>query len=157
GAQVVVSNPSLCECTLDKQAADKWFRSLDLPVPESNGWPLLAKPRYGASSRGLVKLQDAEEYDFWAARNSRDNYFVQRHIVGQEYSVDAFVARDGRCIGMVARQRIVVSGGEVSVSRTERHVQVLEIAQRLVAQPGWYGPLNIQIMSTAEGCYLLEV
>ena len=157
GALPVVSRADLCESVYDKAKADELFRRFRLPVPERPGYPRLAKPRFGSSSRGHVLFRDEEEYAFWAARNRPDDFVVQPYLSGTEYSVDAYVDRGGRLVGAVSRVRVVVAGGEVMVTRTERDEAVLEIASRACAIPGWYGPLNLQIMRTPAGPFLLEV
>src|SRR5262249_4320450 len=97
------------------------------------------------------------EQSFWEARNRREEFLIQPFVAGTEFSVDAYVRRDGTLQGAVARVREVVSGGEVMVTRTARDEAVLEVATRVAALPGWYGPLNIQIMRTTGGPRLLEV
>ncbi|HEX3655071.1 MAG TPA: ATP-grasp domain-containing protein [Pirellulales bacterium] len=153
----VVSSVEMCQAMHDKLAADKLFRSHELPLPGRVRWPLLAKPRFGSSSRGHVVFQNEEQYRFWASQHSADDYIVQEFLAGTEYSVDAFVDRGGRILGTVSRIRRIVSGGEVMVTETHNNPPVLELAKRVAGLPGWYGPLNIQIMDTAQGPYLLEV
>jgi carbamoyl-phosphate synthase large subunit len=157
GALPVVSRAELCEAVYDKVKAAEFFRTRDLPVPGGESWPRLAKPRFGSSSRGHVLFHDQEELSFWASRNRREDYIIQPFLTGTEYSVDAYVGPGDRLLGAVSRVREVVSGGEVMVTRTERDEAVLEVAEKTAAIPGWHGPLNIQVMRTAAGPFLLEV
>jgi len=157
GALPMVSRADLCEAVYDKATAETFFRDRGLPVPAGPSWPRVAKPRFGSSSRGHVLFRDEEELRFWSARNRREDYLVQPYLSGTEYSVDAYVGPDGRLLGAVSRVREVVSGGEVMVTRTERDESVLGVAERTAALPGWRGPLNIQVMRTADGPCLLEV
>ena len=157
GALPVVSRADLCQKVRDKAEAVRFFRSHGLPIPDGPAFPRLAKPRFGSSSRDHIVFRDQDELTFWTARNRAQDYVIQPFLQGTEYSVDAYVARDGRLLGAVARVRVVVSGGEVMVSRTERDDAVLDVAHRAAAIPGWYGPLNIQVMKTVAGTFLLEV
>ena len=43
------------------------------------------------------------------------------------------------------------------VTRTEQNKPVEELALRLLSLPGWFGPLNVQIMDTQAGPVLIEV
>lgn len=61
GVLPVCSSLEVCEAMADKSRADKVFRSLGLPVPAAGGFPLLAKPRFGASSRGIVAFRDQDD------------------------------------------------------------------------------------------------
>ncbi|HYS06812.1 MAG TPA: ATP-grasp domain-containing protein [Candidatus Dormibacteraeota bacterium] len=157
GALPIVSRAELCQQVYDKAEAVRFFRSHGVAIPDGPAFPRLAKPRFGSSSRDHVVFRDQDELTFWSARNRARDYVIQPFLQGTEYSVDAYVTRDGRLQGAVARVRVVVSGGEVMVTRTERDEAVLDVARRTAAIPGWYGPLNIQVMKTAAGPFLLEV
>ena len=157
GAMAMVSGEELCARMRDKVASEEFFREHGFPVPSGNGWPRLAKPRLGSSSRGHIVLRDAEELSFWRERHPAEEYIVQPLLNGTEYSVDGFVSADGRVLGAVSRARVVVAAGEVMVTRTEHNGPVLEIASRVLNLPGWRGPINIQIMQSRDGPRLLEV
>ncbi len=157
GADGLVSARDLCESMRDKRKAEVVFRDWGVSIPDGTAWPRVAKPRFGSSARGHVIFRDDEELQFWSARNPLNDYIVQPYLSGREYSVDAYVDRGGRVLGAVARVRIVVSGGEVMVARTDRNPAVLEIAEKVLAQHGWRGPINIQVMDTPSRAFLLEV
>jgi carbamoyl-phosphate synthase large subunit len=157
GVNVVVSEESLCTTMYDKSKADAFFRAHGIPVPDGEIWPKVAKPRFGSSSRGQVIFRDMEEFQFWSHRNQIEDYIVQPYVRGTEYSVDAFVGPEGKSLGAVARIRLVVSGGEVMVAKTDRNEAVLNVAEKVLAIPGWYGPVNIQVMHTSVDALLLEV
>ena len=157
GINAVVSTDTLCSAMHDKLQADALFRQWNLPVPSGESWPQVAKPRFGSSSRGHVIFRDPDEFHFWRARNRAEDYLIQPFLKGTEYSVDGFVSATGRVLGAVARVRVVVSGGEVMVAKTDRNEAVLGVTERVLAKPGWHGPLNIQVMQTDSGPVLLEV
>jgi carbamoyl-phosphate synthase large subunit len=156
GVLPVCSSPEVCEAMADKTRADAVFRSLGLPVPASGGFPLLAKPRFGASSRGIVLLHDQEELDFWRKRNPQEDFMLQALVTGKEYSLDGYVDGRNRLLGMVSRVRVVVEQGEVMVTRTEHNEKALAIAQRLLRWGRWHGPLTVQVICDGQAAYLLE-
>jgi carbamoyl-phosphate synthase large subunit len=156
GAAVICSSKEVCEAMADKQLADKVFKRLGLRVPGSSKYPLLAKPRGGASSRGIVRLNDEDERRFWASRNNEDDYIIQELIDGTEYSLDAFVSKEGRTLGMVCRTRDIVAEGEVMVSRTKRVPEAEAIAAKLLSWGEWRGPLTVQVMYDGQSAWLLE-
>lgn len=157
GAMVVVSEPPLCLAMNDKHAAEVMFRERGLPTPDPEAWPRLAKPRFGSAGKGHEVLHGPEELALWRRRCDPTGYQLQGLVRGPEYSVDAFVAPGGRPLGAVARRRVQVSGGEVMVGLTERQPDVLALAERILAWPGWFGPINIQVILTADGPVLIEV
>jgi carbamoyl-phosphate synthase large subunit len=157
GTRLVASDTGLCALMDDKREADRLFRSHGLPVPDGDGFPRVAKPRRGSSGRGFAVFQDAAEQEFWSARNRSREHLIQPLLRGDEYSVDAYVAAGGRTLGAVARRRIVVVGGEVMVTTTERNDRILALAARVLAIPGWSGPINIQAIDAPGGAVLVEV
>jgi carbamoyl-phosphate synthase large subunit len=156
GASVVCSSREVCENMADKKLADQVFKKLHLRIPGSANYPLLAKPRSGASSRGIVRLNDEEERRFWAARNEESAFVLQEFINGTEYSLDAFVASNGQTMGIVCRTRDIVAEGEVMVSRTKHVAEAEEIAAKLLTWSQWRGPLTVQVMHDGQNAWLLE-
>jgi carbamoyl-phosphate synthase large subunit len=156
GVTAVVSSWELCRAMYDKAQAQQLFRDNSISTPIGLRYPLLAKPRYGSSSRGHVVFQDQAELDFWMRRNHVEEYVIQPFIQGTEYSVDAYVTRAGEVLGAVSRVRIVVAAGEAMVTKTAHNARVLAEVDKLLALEGWYGPLVIQAIDSPGGTYLIE-
>ena len=156
GALPVVSSVDVCEAMADKARADKVYRSLGLRVPDGTQFPLLAKPRFGASSRGIVRISDAAELSFWKTCNREEDYVIQPLIEGTEFSLDAFVDSRRHILGIVSRERIVVSDGEVMVTRTKHQDEAINMVERLVAWDRWFGPLTVQVMDDGRRVWILE-
>lgn len=156
GASVICSSQEVCVKMGDKKLADDVFREQGLPIPGNSKFPLLAKPREGASSRGIVRFDDEEELGFWKSRHDPSEFVIQEFIAGTEFSLDAYVAATGKCLGIVCRTRDVVAEGEVMVSRTMHSPEAEEIATQLLSWGDWRGPLTVQVMHDGEKAWLLE-
>jgi len=156
GVFAVVSELELCRKMFDKVEAEKFFHENKLCTPTGADMPLLAKPRFGASSRDHVLFNKTDEYRYWLRSNNLDGYLVQPFISGVEYSVDVYVSKTTIVQGAVSRVRVAVSGGEVMVTRTEYNKRVDELIRQLLAMPGWQGPLVIQVIDSGEKAYLIE-
>lgn len=156
GVSVICSSEDVCVKMGDKKLADEVFRQQGLPVPGSSNFPLIAKPREGASSRGIVRFNDEEERRFWASRNKESEYVLQEFIAGTEYSLDAYVSATGVTLGIVCRTRDIVAEGEVMVSRTQHVPEAEAIAAQLLSWSKWRGPLTVQVMHDGEKPWLLE-
>jgi carbamoyl-phosphate synthase large subunit len=156
GSRAIVSNPDLCIAMNDKVLAEKFFLEHGLSTPYGTSFPLIAKPRIGSASRGHFLFEDEDEFDFWLKRHNREKYLVQPFIRGTEYSIDAFVSEAGDVLGSVSRVRVVVSGGEVMVTRTEHNSQVENIVENFLKIPGWYGPITLQVVVSDDKAYLIE-
>lgn len=151
----VVSGHYWCFTMQDKALADAWFRAHDIPVPTSQWrYPAIYKPIRGYGSRGIQIARDEYE-DHWHRKPQW--YFYQPLVKGTEYTVDAYVDNHGRLISALSRQRIEVINGEVTHSRTQRHEDILDITRRILAHPGWRGPITLQFIDTAKGPVILEI
>lgn len=156
GTLPVVSAAALCRAMRDKRASEAFFVEHGVRVPLGSELPLIAKPRFGSSSRGVTVLRDAEELAWWRKRHVEADYLVQPYVEGPEYTVDAYVAGTGAVLGAVSRLRVVVSGGEAMVTRTERNARVLAEAERVLDVPGWRGPITVQAIDDGSRAWVLE-
>ena len=155
-AMPVVSGLEECEIMTDKVRSDTFFRKAGLNVPSTNKFPLLAKPRLGASSKGIINLKDQKEFDFWRKRNKAEDFMIQSFITGKEYSVDAYIDSKSTILGIVSRTRIAVSGGEVMVTITEHNDDIIFEAEKLLKIAKWYGPMTIQYIHDGKKAWLIE-
>ncbi|MCZ7645161.1 MAG: ATP-grasp domain-containing protein [Planctomycetota bacterium] len=157
GATVGVSAPPAVEIGNDKGRTHDWLVAEGFPTvrqasaaevldrPDGWAWPLLAKPRGGSASVGIAKVAHADDLARAAAGGE---YIVQEFAAGDEYTVDVYVDRSGRCRCAVPRRRIETRAGEVSKGVTVRAPALIELATRLAERlPGAWGALNVQIFA----------
>jgi carbamoyl-phosphate synthase large subunit len=106
-------------------------------------FPLIVKPRYGSASSGVTFVRNTRQL---LAREDETDLIVQTVAEGQEYTVDVYVGRDGKCRCAVPRLRLATRAGEVSKAITVRNSRISRLVQQVAeALPGAYGVLNIQI------------
>jgi carbamoyl-phosphate synthase large subunit len=118
-------------------------------------FPRLVKPRSGAGSRGVARINGPEDLK---AVPKDGSYLLQEFLPGEEYSVDVYVARDGRVIGAVPRERMKIDSGIAVVSRTLNLPEVIQSAVRTAEIIGIRGTANVQLKRAADGVFkLLEV
>jgi carbamoyl-phosphate synthase large subunit len=157
GTRAVVSEYDLCSKMEDKLAAQRWFSEQGVPTPSGDGYPRIAKKRFGFGSKDQFVAMNERDLQFFIERHSSEEYFVQPFISGQEYTVDAYVDRRGRLLAALSRKRLEVSAGEVDLSETHRHLTILELTTRLLSVPGWQGPVTLQFIDTPRGPIALEI
>lgn len=157
GSHAVVSEPALCAMTEDKVETERWFLAHSVPIPSGGGFPRIAKYRLGFGARDQAIVSSQDELDRFVARRPPGEYVVQRFVEGQEYTVDGYVSRRGEVLGALSRQRLRVVDGEVEVSRTHRHAEILALSRAILGQPGWEGPVTLQFIDSAEGPIAIEV
>lgn len=156
------------ECLLtcrDKQRLMDAVRG-EVPIPDSepltdavaarvNSFPRFAKPREGAGSRGIARIDSHADLH---ALPRDGSMMLQEYLPGEEYSVDVYVRRDGRVIGAVPRLRMKIDSGIAVASRTVRASELSDAAVRTAEIIGIRGAANIQFKRAADGVFkLLEV
>jgi carbamoyl-phosphate synthase large subunit len=160
GTTLAVSTPEVIAIGSDKIETHAWLVRGNFPTvgqatvpevtahPELWPFPLVVKPRWGSASIGVAVVSDLLELET-ATRGAE--FVVQTVATGDEYTIDALVDSQGRCVGTVPRRRIEVRAGEVSKGVTTRSVALEKLALCVCeALPGAYGPLTMQVFMDAS-------
>ncbi len=158
GIALVVSSAETIELCLDKIASHAWLRDGGFPVPEQTAadqlassplggrFPLVAKHPRGSGSRHVRVCRTSGEL-----ADVPSDWIVQSLAPGVEYTINTYVARDGRCLCEIPHERLMTGDGEVVRGRTTRLPVLLDFARRISESlPGARGPLNIQIFFDAS-------
>lgn len=141
------------EAMFDKRSAATIFESLGLPIPETfdspvytDGLRLIAKPRHGSASKGIVKIDSAD--DFAAIAANRHDYLIQRRIDNRdELTVDCYVRiADGTPVCIVPRVRDSIAGGEVTQTTVIHDADVTDLCRRTLHSTGLRGAVTIQLI-----------
>ncbi len=147
----------------DKVKADRLFHEKGIAVPagvseESPRYPFIAKPRTGSASKGIVVVRDSRQGT--PADFKPEDYLLQEYVADAvEYTVDCYVSADGRPLAVVPRRRIEVTGGEVSVTQTEKNSRLMSLATEALLSLGLRGPVTLQYLfdSAADRYLLMEI
>ena len=120
-----------------------------------DSFPRFAKPRQGAGSRGVARIDSRADLD----KQPKDgSVMLQEYLPGEEYSVDVYVCRDGRVVAAVPRERMKIDSGIAVASRTINVPDVIEAAVRTAEIIGIRGTANVQFKRASDGVFkLLEV
>jgi carbamoyl-phosphate synthase large subunit len=164
GTTVSISSPETVAICGDKIATHEWLTANGFPTVQqttpaialSAAWrlPLIAKPRNGSASIGVRRIETPLELRAVAERgdDSSDAAIVQEIAGGREFTINAYVNRDGRCICTVPHWRMETRAGEVSKGITVKDRRLMDVARTVAeALPGAYGPLNIQCFMDESG------
>lgn len=157
---VPISDVETATIFSDKIEAAKAFREAGIPTPKTytiidNDMPLIAKPRKGGSSRGIKVFHNMD--DFMRLENI-ESYLLQEFIEEfREYTVDCYVAQDGRILATVPRERLEVMGGEVTRTITSRIPELIDMSRQVIKHFGCIGPVSVQYLhDTARDRFLLN-
>lgn len=136
------------ETFTDKILCDIRLRELGLPVPQRRGLKCIAKPRLGAASQGLIVFEGECKVD-------ESEYLVQEYIERRrEITVDCYVAVSEIC-ACVPRERLEVSGGEVTRTRTFHSQRVSKLAREVLAKTGLQGAVTVQLIEDLDSGRLM--
>lgn len=156
---IPVSDEETARRTFDKTEAAAMFREARLPIPKtytviSAEMPAIAKPRHGSASRGIKVFHNIE--DLMHLENLHD-YLIQEYIEDkEEYTVDCYVAADGRVLCTVPRIRLEVMGGEVTRTATRRIPELMDMSRKVLGAFRFRGPVTLQFLHDLRtGRYLL--
>jgi carbamoyl-phosphate synthase large subunit len=158
--RVVLSSPHVLTIARDKLQTIAYLQSIGIPCPrtytgaefesaQSLQGPLVAKPRYGSSSEGLIFGETIA--DFHELRG-RVDYLIQERVLGTEYTVNMFLTARGELHAAVPHQRLETRSGEVSKALTCQQAELQAYAAKLAQSlPGPVGPLCFQAIVPKSG------
>ncbi|MDU4959264.1 MAG: UDP-2,4-diacetamido-2,4,6-trideoxy-beta-L-altropyranose hydrolase [Sporomusaceae bacterium] len=156
GIHVLVSKPDAVSICLDKLAFCQRCRQLAIPAVSTSvclddlvGKYFVVKDRYGAGSRQIglnLSCDQAREH----ARSLEQPIF-QPFISGKEYSVDAYVDKQGQVKGVICRSRDVVSDGESQVTTTVSDAALEYQCREYITKLGLYGHVILQVIVDGAG------
>jgi carbamoyl-phosphate synthase large subunit len=160
GTLVAVSDPTTITLCEDKVFTHDWLVSNGFPAPrqstplevlKSSGlweFPVVVKPRNGSASSGVRIIESAKELQTVSANAS---LILQEFIRGQEFTVNVFIDRRGRCLCVIPHRRMEIRGGEVSKGITVRNETMICLIRNLTeALPGAFGAMNVQCFVTSD-------
>lgn len=120
--------------------------------------PILLKPRSSSGSRGIVRLHDREDLDYWSHKTGQE--WVLQRIVGsddQEYTVGSFGFGDGTAVEPIIMRRRLSRAGHTIEAEVVEHPLLRERVDNLTAAFSPLGPTNYQFRVENSHTYLLEI
>ncbi len=153
GGDVFVPAPTydVCSCMFDKILAAEAFERAGLPIPATyrpgdQCTRLIAKPRYGSASKGLVMIDNLQK--LYEIQSVGDRYLIQERIDNrQEITVDCYVSLCGAGICAVSpRIRLEVSGGEAVRTVTVDDPEAVALARQTLLSLKLVGAVTVQLI-----------
>lgn len=128
GVKILVSSLELNKIANNKKYTYNFFVSNNIPTPrvfsdeeierKEYQFPLLIKPYDGSSSKGVTKIMNEKELEFF--KEYIPNAMIQEYVSGEEYTIDVMVDFNGNIKTIVPRLRIETRAGEVSKGMTKK-------------------------------------
>ena len=152
---VPTGSPDVAEAMFDKVVAARLFAEKGLPAPATYtpGDPclrLIAKPRHGSASKGIIEIRDLETLD--RVLDRADDYLIQERIDNRsEITVDCYVsAIDGEVKALSPRRRLATAGGEVTDTVTIADGRIDDIVGRTLRSLGLTGAVTVQLIEDLD-------
>jgi len=155
GAEAIVSDRDKLEICRDKMLTFQTLSNkflLPFTTAESDkidSFPVLAKPRFGKGSRGIVKIDDESDLKYIISK--RDDMVFQEYLPGTEYTVDVLSDLDGKPIVAVPRIRMQTKAGISTKGRVLRDPALEMNCMKIAELVGIRGPCCMQMKESAEG------
>ncbi len=156
--QLALSSQQCLQVCADKTQTHTWLLENDFPSPEigtvgelrnttfNNRLPLVVKDPFGQGSRGVHFINHIEEI-----ANLPDHWIVQPSLKGIEYTLNAYIDRNGKCRCLIPHRRLQVVDGEVDRAVTEKLPPLMLLGKKITeALPGAYGPINLQVFYESD-------
>lgn len=167
GTRIHVSERSAIDVARDKKRTAQVLAQAGVPVPktldeaqlranpQALAWPVFAKPAGGSAGRGLAVFETPEDIP----DGFPEPMVFQQYLTGPEYTVNAFVDRDGTLACVVPHLRKQIRAGEVEKGRTVRSDEYHAIASSVAhALPGLRGAFCFQLLhDPTHGPCVIEV
>ncbi len=161
GIFLAISSSNICETFYLKDSTEKFFVENGLDTPRSIediktcAYPIFAKLNNSSCSIGAQIVYTPEI----AKELSMDkNYVFQEFIQGDEFTVDAFIDKNGNIISVVPRQRLEVRAGEVSKAKAVKDKRIIKAIKELCNKlDGAYGCITIQLFRTDDRIVFIEI
>lgn len=162
GALPVVSDEKTMQICRDKMQTYHYLsKKFDSPLTSLNsskidGFPLIAKPRYGKGSKGIFKIENPLDLKY--VRSKKPEMIFQEYLPGTEYTIDVLSDLDGEPIIAVPRVRIQTKAGISTVGKIIKDDKISETCKSIAKYLKIKGPCCIQMKESNEGTLkLVEV
>ncbi|MGE5708491.1 MAG: ATP-grasp domain-containing protein, partial [Bacteroidota bacterium] len=161
GCRILVNSREVLDITQDKYETARFLGARGCRVPDSAiipeeiaaliervGFPLIVKPRRGATSKHVYQVQTPEE--LWARFSEVPNPVVQEYLPGEEYTCGVFVDAQGTLKGIATIQRTLANGITMT-ALVDSFPEVEAEVRRVVEAVRPIASCNIQLRSDREG------
>lgn len=162
GAKIITSPVETCRICRSKQRTYEHLQGLVrsphlfASAGDVGKWPVFLKPDVGQGSSGVRLAHTAEEVDFFLREDP--SLLLLDYLGGTEFTVDCFTDRFGELQFVGARERVCVTGGISTNTRTIQDAALTGMAQAINGALRFRGMWFFQAKKNEQGdLVLLEV
>jgi len=120
-------------------------------------YPMLAKPRFGRSSEGVVRIHNDAEYGC-VKEMARDlDYIIQPFMHGNVLTVDLVRNRDNTMVCLVRRELLRTPSGAGTTVEMIDLPELSETCRNIASALGVTGAVNLEFIEAGDQYYFLEI
>jgi carbamoyl-phosphate synthase large subunit len=168
GVKIALNTPEVYTMARDKWNTYCYMKKHRFPVPRSVlsvdpekiandlRFPVLLKPRMGQAGKGIIRIEDRQELEYWLPR-CRD--FLAQEYIGsdeEEFTVGVFGIGDGIFEGPIIMRR-KLNYGSTFEAEVDRFPKVGKLVRRIISRLRPVGSTNLQIRLDRGVPRVLEV
>ena len=148
---VMISTSKTIDFCLDKISFFKSGKSKGLPVIQTSKNILeikskkyVVKEKFGSGSNQLG-LNLTKENAINHAKILQNPIF-QPYISGEEFSIDAYIAKNMKLQGIILRKRNLIMNGESKISQVIKNKKLEQLCQKMIRNFNFHGHIVIQVI-----------
>lgn len=161
-AKILLSNDNFIKLCRDKInfQSDMEKKGFKMPkliekVTKETTFPIFVKPKSGSSSINAYKIDSYSEFNDLI--NIIPDPMIQECIIGEEYTIDAFLDFNSKIISIVPRIRLATRSGEILKGKIVKDTAVIEEIKKVLLAYKPIGHITLQLIKNETGVYFIEI
>ena len=158
--KVVLPEEKAIKLFVDKYTASIYLQKMGYSIPPLvenlfNERQIIFRKKISSSSSGIevVDLKTAEHIP----NLFNNDYFLQRYINGDEYTVDVFADQMGNPVLIIPRKRLKIKNGMSICCQLCYHEKIINICKKLYSEFYIPGLTNVQFIDDGTNIYFVEM
>lgn len=166
GAVMVHANKQALQIGFDKLATSDFLVSNDLPSPRTfeaskykqmDRFPFILKSRSGSGGKGLYKIDEKADIDYWIKKIDPNEFIVQE-LVGsssEEYTCGVFRSKEREVRTIIFRREL--TGGYSGYGEKVENSVIDDLIKNIATKINLRGSVNIQLRLQNGSPYVFEI
>ena len=126
------------------------------PIISLISFPVVAKPRIGHGSQGVIEIHSESELSSVMKRKATANYCFQKLIEGEEYTCGLLFDKEHRLSDSIIMKRELESGTTIKATVVENQ-EIQNVIDAFGSKIKAFGSINLQLRLSSNGPIIFEI